>query len=631
MKTFLAVDFGTTQSSVAILTESSTREPQVVEINDGQRVVKAITTAMQLDVTGNIAYFGAKALSKSEDAPERTFQNFKVYLGENAGAYRALTGQDKYTPDKLALMFLTHLRKLIEEHYFNGAKLSSMTELSCIIGCPSDWDEVRKENLKGIAQSAGFPMIRLCDEPIGVIYYNHFFGGLKLSKSQNILVYDFGGGTTDVAIAKVNVSDSGKIEPSVLSVGGLPNLGGMNFDEAIVNHYLAENHYDLSTVPIKSQIHDRWVIGLAAREVKEDLSCKESIEKTINRLKVSGGEKPQKLVLSRAAFNATCAELIERFDEPVYDALTYAGLSAEDINFVILAGGSSAMPFVREKMSGIFSDKKIIMSPSTEVVAQGLAVFGRAEEVARTKQAAITASQMGQGNAAAGVDSVWEDEDDDDEDESFLKRHKKALIGAAAVLVIGAASVHGYIKYKEQEMIQEQARIKAAQKAAQKAEQERIRIAQEEAERKKAEAEKARRQAELERQAAQRAREEAERRAREASRRRYLGKSTIQSIIKSYGFERSYIIESLMLNSNSEILGIGSQAVSPYIVFTVDGVSWHRGYLNGKPVKVQGASYVDWSYEQLRNGVTDAQVRSELRHLPNAQKVINAVLEIKNY
>ena len=180
-------------------------------------------------------------------------------------------------------------------------------------------------------------------------------------------------------------------------------------------------------------------------------------------------------------------------------------------------------------------------------------------------------------------------------------------------------------------MIQEQVRIEAAQKAAREAERERIRIAQEEAERKKAEAEKARRQAELERQAAQRATEEAERRAREASRRRYLGKSTIQSIIKSYGFERSYIIESLMLNSNSEILGIGSQAMSPYIVFTVDGVSWHRGYLNGKPVKVQGASYVDWSYEQLRNGVTDAQVRSELRHLPNAQNAINAVLEIKNY
>ena len=204
-----------------MITEESKREPQIIEINDGQRTVKAVATALQLDITGNITYFGAKALAKSEEAPERTFQNFKVFTGGDGQDYQVMTGQNKYTPDDLALLYLTHIRKQLEEHYFNGAKLSTMADLSCVIGCPSDWSEVRKENLKSIALSAGFPKVRLCDEPIGVIYYHHFFGSLKFSKSQNILVYDFGGGTTDVAIARIEITDSGEIKPKVLSVGGL--------------------------------------------------------------------------------------------------------------------------------------------------------------------------------------------------------------------------------------------------------------------------------------------------------------------------------------------------------------------------------------------------------------------------
>ena len=380
IKRFLAIDFGTTQTSVAILNEGSNREPEIIEIHDGQRVVKAIATAIQLDENGNILYFGAGALAKSENAPERTFQNFKVFVGSKDKKFQLQTAQEIYTPDKLALLFLTQLRKLIEERYFNGSSLSSERELTCVIGYPADWDNVRKENLKKIAQEAGFVNVKLCDEPTGVIYFNHFFGGLKFKKSQNILVYDFGGGTTDVAIARVDISDSGEIKPVILAVGGLPNLGGSNFDEAITAHYLSENHYDLNTLSSKDRLHDKWIIGLAAREAKEELSSKNAVEKTINRLKVTGGAKPQKLSLSRDDFMNVCAELIGKFDEPVYDALAVAGLSPEDIDFVILAGGSSAMPYVKTKMSGIFTAEKIFISPSTEIIAQGLSLFGKNTE-----------------------------------------------------------------------------------------------------------------------------------------------------------------------------------------------------------------------------------------------------------
>lgn len=387
MKTFLAIDFGTTQTSVALLKETSANEPDVIEINDGQRAVKAIITAMQLDLNGNIAFFGAKALAKAEDAPERTFQNFKVFLGKEDGSYQLKTEQEEYTPDMLSLLFLTHLRELIEEHYFNGTALTEIADIFCVIGCPSEWNELQKNKLRTIAQQAGFPRIKTCDEPIGVIYYNHFFGKLKLENEQKILVYDFGGGTTDVAIAEVKLLDNGLIEPSIVAVGGLPDLGGRNFDEAIASNYLSECQYDIGSLSPKDRLHDQWVINLASRGAKEELSEKISVEKTINRLKVTGGQKPAKLSLSKQDFEALCKDLIEKFSDPVFDALTVADLSVEDIDTVILAGGSSAMPHVLENMRKIFPATNIIVSPSTEVIAQGLAVYGKVEVLGMSARA----------------------------------------------------------------------------------------------------------------------------------------------------------------------------------------------------------------------------------------------------
>lgn len=381
MKTFLAVDFGTTQTSITLLKEKSESEPEVIDINDGQKVVKAIATAMQLDDNKNITYFGAKALAKAEEDPENTFQNFKVFIGKKDRAYQLKTEQNKYSPDELALLFLRHLREEIERQYFNGIILSKVSELTCVFGCPSDWNEVQKNTLKSIAVEAGFPNPMLCDEPIGVIYYNHFFGGLKLKKLQNILVYDFGGGTTDVAIAKVVVSENGKIEPSILSTSGLTDLGGRDFDEAIYKYYLNENNYDLRKLSVKERLHDQWVINRAAREAKEDLSSKSPVEKIINRLKVINSQRPNKLLLSREKFNEICAPLISQFGEPIYNALTEAGLSDNDIDFVILAGGSSAMLYVLNNIKKIFSPvkTKILISSDVEIIAKGLAIYGRSQ------------------------------------------------------------------------------------------------------------------------------------------------------------------------------------------------------------------------------------------------------------
>ena len=162
------------------------------------------------------------------------------------------------------------------------------------------------------------------DEQGNILY----FGAKALAKAeQNIYTPDDLARLFLVMLRKQRV----KIEPSILSVSGIPDLGGRNFDDAVSAYYMMENGYDLSTLSVKDRLHDSWVIGLASRGVKEELSDKKSVEKTINRLKVTEGRKPEKITLNRKIFADICAG-------------------------------------------------KVILSPSVDIIAQGLSVFGKAEQ-----------------------------------------------------------------------------------------------------------------------------------------------------------------------------------------------------------------------------------------------------------
>ena len=143
MKTFLAIDFGTSQTSVAMLAENSQYEPEIVEI-DGQ---KAIPTALRLDAEGNVLFFGKDAIERFHDDSGQTFYNFKAFIGWNKD-YQAMTGQTAYTPESLSQIFLTYLREKIEKRYFNGAKLTDDPNISCVIGCPAEWND-RDTETKG--------------------------------------------------------------------------------------------------------------------------------------------------------------------------------------------------------------------------------------------------------------------------------------------------------------------------------------------------------------------------------------------------------------------------------------------------------------------------------------------------
>ncbi|MBR1602055.1 MAG: Hsp70 family protein, partial [Synergistaceae bacterium] len=271
----------------------------------------------------------------------------------------------------------------IEKRYFNGAALTTDPNIFCVIGCPAEWNDPQKRKVEDIARQAGFPNVTHCEEPLGVIYYYHFRGDLDLSEDRNVLVYDFGGGTTDVAIEKVRTANGGAVGVDVLAANGIANLGGMVFDRALADFFINKLGLDPQTLPLR----DRQQIERYSRILKEDLSRR--VEEGHNSAEVSipmlrATKSGCTLSITRDEFNSVCAEFIEQFDEPIYEALNFSTLMQDKIDRVILAGGSSALPYVRDKIAAIFPSGSILTSASpTEVIAKGLAVYGRVTEAAK--------------------------------------------------------------------------------------------------------------------------------------------------------------------------------------------------------------------------------------------------------
>ena len=371
MRTFLAIDFGTTHTTVARLTENSKYEPEIVEI-DGK---KEIDTALRLDDEGRIIHFGNEAMGRINDAAGTTFYNFKAFVGRG----KSYDNPNKsYTAEELSLLFLTYLRQKIEKKYFNDAKLNEIDGLSCVIGCPAEWNEIQKNKIAEIAGEAGFPNAIYCDEPLGVIYYYHYRGDISLNEKQNILVYDFGGGTTDLAIEQMSPSNDGDCEPKLLAAGGVANLGGKDFDDALVSHFISKLGIDKDSL----EHRDVQMLEKYSRRIKEKLSLQvedghSSAEVTIPTL--YSRRSSCTLSLTEDEFETVCRDLIDKFEEPIYDVLNKAGLAQKKIHRIILAGGSSLLYYVKERMDKMFSSKKILVSTNPlEVTVKGLALYGKA-------------------------------------------------------------------------------------------------------------------------------------------------------------------------------------------------------------------------------------------------------------
>jgi len=369
MDTILGIDFGTTTTVVAYIKQTSL-VPHIIEIR-GKRSTDSV---FRLDLDGTqVEEFGTEAWETILDYPDRTFFEFKRNVGTDR-TYRFSPTNRTITAKELGVFFLSTIREKIEEQ-FNYASLRTKV-VKCVIGYPAKWDENQRRETIAIAEEAGFPNVVGCEEPVGVLLYHHYMRDISVHKRQRVLVYDFGGGTTDVAILE---TEEGEVR--VIGIGGDVHLGGCHFDEYLMECFLKKYNPSLDLNSLSNK--ERMRLKSFSREIKEKLShaCREGrdyAELPIAGLKTS--TRIRKWQLTKQEFESACAPLISRFEQSVESAMEDAKLTKEDIDTSILAGGSARLYYVHEKFRSILPKDEEYQSPNPqEVIAKGLAMFGKKE------------------------------------------------------------------------------------------------------------------------------------------------------------------------------------------------------------------------------------------------------------
>ncbi|MCY7565087.1 molecular chaperone DnaK [Bacillus safensis] len=349
MSKIIGIDLGTTNSCVAVLEGG---EPKVIANAEGAR-----TTPSVVAFKNGERQVGEVAKRQSITNPN-TIMSVKRHMGTD---YKVEVEGKNYTPQEISAIILQHLKS-----YAEGYLGEEVTK--AVITVPAYFNDAERQATKDAGKIAGLEVERIINEPTAAALA---YGLDKTEEDQTILVYDLGGGTFDVSILELG---DGVFE--VRSTAGDNRLGGDDFDQVIIDHLAAEfkkeNGIDLSKDKMALQrLKD------AAEKAKKDLSGVSSTQISLPFITAGeAGPLHLELTLTRAKFEELSAELVERTMTPVRQSLKDAGLSASEIDKVILVGGSTRIPAVQEaikKETGKEPHKGV--NPD-EVVALGAAIQG---------------------------------------------------------------------------------------------------------------------------------------------------------------------------------------------------------------------------------------------------------------
>lgn len=350
MSKVIGIDLGTTNSAVAVLEGG---EPKIITNPEGNRTTPSVVAFKDGEIQ-----VGEVAKRQAITNPD-TIISIKRHIGE--AGYNVQVGDKKYTPQEISAMILQYIKKFAEDY------LGEPVE-KAVITVPAYFNDSQRQATKDAGKIAGLEVERIVNEPTASALA---YGLDKTDKDEKVLVYDLGGGTFDVSILQLG---DGVFE--VLSTNGDTRLGGDDFDNKIIDWLVAEfkadNGIDLSSDKMALQrLKD------AAEKAKKDLSGVSSTQISLPFIS-AGANGPLHLekTLTKAKFDQMTADLVERTRIPVQNALKDAGLSASDLDKVILNGGSTRIPAVQEAVkswTGMEPDHSI--NPD-EAVALGAAVQG---------------------------------------------------------------------------------------------------------------------------------------------------------------------------------------------------------------------------------------------------------------
>jgi len=370
MGKMIGIDLGTTNSCVAVMEggepkiipnqEGGNTTPSVVAFTkDGEVLVGQVAKRQAVTNPENTVYSVKRFIGRKFDevSEEMKMVPYKVVKASNGDAQIEIQGKN-YSPPEISARVLTKLKQAAEDYL--GEKVTE-----AVITVPAYFNDSQRQATKDAGKIAGLEVKRIVNEPTAAALAY----GLDKKKDELIAVYDFGGGTFDISILEV-----GENVVEVVSTNGDTHLGGDNIDQVLIDYLIAEFKKDQGIDVSK----DRMALQRlkeAAEKAKIELSSALETEINLPFFSVDvSGPKHFNIKLTRAKLEAICESIILKSFEPVKKALADANKKTSDINEVILVGGQTRMPRIREEVKKFFGKEPHMGVNPDEVVAAGAAV-----------------------------------------------------------------------------------------------------------------------------------------------------------------------------------------------------------------------------------------------------------------
>jgi molecular chaperone DnaK len=374
MSKVIGIDLGTTNSCVAIMeggepvvianAEGSRTTPSMVAITEsGERLVGQQAKRQAVTNPENTLFSIKRLIGRKFDTEavrkDIKISPFKIVKADNGDAWVDVRNK-KYSPPEISAMVLQKMKKTAEDYL--GA-----TVTDAVITVPAYFDDSQRQATKDAGKIAGLNVLRIINEPTAAALAY----GLDKKRDEKIAVFDLGGGTFDISILELG---EGVFE--VKSTNGDTFLGGEDFDQVVID-WIADEFKKDQGIDLRSDKMALQRLKEAAEKAKCELST--SMETDLNLPFITAdasGPKHLNLKLSRAKLEGLCAELIAKLEGPCRIAMKDAGLSASDIDEVILVGGMTRMPAVQQRVQDIFGKTPNRGVNPDEVVAIGAAIQG---------------------------------------------------------------------------------------------------------------------------------------------------------------------------------------------------------------------------------------------------------------
>lgn len=344
----VGIDLGTTNSVIAIMDGN---EPKVITNAEGERITPSV---VGFSKTGE-RLVGRVAKRQAITNPDRTVLSIKRRMGTD---YRVKIDDKSYTPQEISAMVLQKMKADAEAYL--GERITQ-----AVITVPAYFTDAQRQATKDAGKIAGLEVLRIINEPTAAALAY----GLDKENAQTILVFDLGGGTFDVSILEIG---DGVFE--VKATSGNNRLGGDDFDDKIINWLVTEfkKEHGVDLTNDKMAMHR---LKEAAEKAKHELSSLMSTDINIPYITATqAGPLHLEKTLTRARFNEMTADLVEKTMGPTRQALADSGLRPEQIDRVILVGGSTRIPAVQEAIKNFIGKEPYKGINPDEVVAIGAAI-----------------------------------------------------------------------------------------------------------------------------------------------------------------------------------------------------------------------------------------------------------------